>query len=75
MYRKLEELKMWPRANPIDEAASARLGGEIRKRSLGNYVANYRVNDDACVVEVIDFRHAARLPEPPEPPEPPDRVE
>lgn len=47
----------------IDEDASARLGEPIRRYVFErNYLVHFRVNEVASRVEILNFRHAARLP-------------
>jgi plasmid stabilization system protein ParE len=47
----------------IDEDATKRLGQEIRRFSFeGTYLIHYRVDEVAEIVEVVNFRHGARLP-------------
>ena len=47
----------------VDEAASDRLGFEVRKFVFEKtYLVHFTVDDDAGVVRVVNFRHGARLP-------------
>jgi plasmid stabilization system protein ParE len=47
----------------IDEDASERLGYQVRKLVFeGTYLIHYRIDDDAGVATVINFRHGARRP-------------
>lgn len=46
----------------VDEVTSDRLGGTIRKLVFEKtYLIHYEVNAEAGVVEVMNFRHGARL--------------
>lgn len=57
-----------PAGYAIDEAASARLGQEVRKLVFEKtYLIFYRVNAERSRVELLNFRHGARLPRPGEP--------
>jgi plasmid stabilization system protein ParE len=48
----------------VDEDASRRLGGTVRKMVFEKtYLIHYEVNDAAGVVEIVNFRHGARLPD------------
>lgn len=52
----------------VDEDASARLGYEVRKLVFeGTYLIHYRREEQGGVVQVINFRHGARLPRATEP--------
>lgn len=52
-----------PTGYAVDEAASARLGEEVRKLVFEQtYLIHYRVNPKRHVVELLNFRHGARLP-------------
>ena len=47
----------------VDEDASDRLGQSVRKLVFeGNYLVHFRVDELSCTIEVINFRHVARLP-------------
>ena len=52
-----------PHGYAIDPAASERSGIQVRKMVFERtYLVFYRVNDQAQVVELVSFRHGARLP-------------
>lgn len=47
----------------VDEDASERIGLTVHKMvHERTYLVHYLVKDDAGVVEIINFRHGARLP-------------
>jgi len=47
----------------VDEDASGRAGEMIRKIVFEKtYLIHYRVIDAAAAVEIVNFRHGARLP-------------
>lgn len=57
-----------PTGFAIDEGTSARLGEEIHKMVFEKtYLVFYRVNTARRQVELLNFRHGARLPRPGEP--------
>ena len=57
-----------PTGFAIDEAASARLGQEVRKLVFDKtYLIFYRVNAKGHTIDLLNFRHGARLPRPGEP--------
>ena len=49
-----------PLAHPVAEDESRRLGFEVRKLTLGSYIAMYRVDEQARQVIVVDFQHGAQ---------------
>jgi plasmid stabilization system protein ParE len=52
----------------IDEVASLRAGGAIRKIVFERtYLVFYQIHDSAGAVEIVNFRHGARLPKRGEP--------
>ena len=52
----------------VDEEAVARVGGTVRKLVFEKtYLIHYEVNEANRVVEVLNFRHGARLPQRGEP--------
>jgi plasmid stabilization system protein ParE len=52
----------------IDEEASDRVGYRVRKRVFeGSYLIHYRIQEERNTVEVVNFRHGARLPRAGEP--------
>jgi plasmid stabilization system protein ParE len=52
----------------VDEAASERLGQVVRKVSFeGTYLIHFRIDEAQRIVDVLSFRHGARLPRPGEP--------
>jgi plasmid stabilization system protein ParE len=47
----------------VDEDASRRVGETIRKVVFEKtYLIHYRINDATDTVEIVNFRHGARLP-------------
>jgi plasmid stabilization system protein ParE len=47
----------------VDEDASERLGEPVRKCVFeGTYLIHFRQDEESGVVEIINFRHGARLP-------------
>jgi plasmid stabilization system protein ParE len=47
----------------VDEEASQRLGYEVRKYVFeGTYLVHFRVDEEASLIRVINFRHGSRLP-------------
>jgi plasmid stabilization system protein ParE len=51
------------RGHAIDEAASGRLSVKIRKLVFeGTYLIHYRVNELTETIEIVNFRHGARVP-------------
>ena len=52
----------------VDDEASFRLGRTVRKMVFERtYLIHYQVNKSAGMVEIINFRHGARLPRTGEP--------
>lgn len=52
----------------VDEDASGRVGQQLRKVVFeGTYLIHYRINDRPHAVQVVSFRHGARLPRRDEP--------
>lgn len=52
----------------VDEEASERCGFEVRRYAFEkNYLIFYSVNLQAGTIEVVGFRHGARMPGPGEP--------
>jgi len=58
---QIASLNEWPHRSPIAQVESAARGIEIRKMNFGDYVVFYRVDDSSQAVEVLSFRHSARL--------------
>jgi plasmid stabilization system protein ParE len=57
-----------PGSHAIDEDASARIGVTVHKMVFERtYLIHYLVNQDAAAVEIVNFRHGARLPRKEEP--------
>ena len=47
----------------VDEDASRRVGQQLRRTVFERtYLIHYRINDKPAAVEVVGFRHGARLP-------------
>lgn len=63
LWDQIRSLETFPHRNPVSEQESRPLGFEVRKIPFGNYLPLYRIDEDKERVEVIRFRHAARLPE------------
>jgi plasmid stabilization system protein ParE len=52
-----------PTGYPVDEAATGRLGEEVRKMVFEKtYLVFYRVHTERRAIELLNFRHGARLP-------------
>jgi plasmid stabilization system protein ParE len=52
-----------PMASAIDQDGTERIGEEVRKIVFERtFLVHYRVNEQKRLVEVIGFRHGARLP-------------
>lgn len=49
-----------PKAFRVDETLTARLGHEIRRRPLGNYVIFYHLDHRKQTVVIEHFRHASQ---------------
>ncbi len=63
LWDKIESLETFPHRNPVSEEESRVLGFEVRKLLFGAYLIFYRIQEEKVRVEVVRFRHAARLPE------------
>lgn len=65
---EIRQIGSLPTGYAIDQAASVRLGQEVRKMVFEKtYLVFYRVNAKRRSVELLNFRHGARLPRPGEP--------
>ncbi len=52
----------------VDEAATTRIGVTVRKMVFEQtYLVHYLVNEASGTVEIVNFRHGARLPQRGEP--------
>jgi plasmid stabilization system protein ParE len=52
----------------VDADASERLGQPLRRLVFeGTYLIHFRVDTKERIVEIVNFRHGARLPSPDEP--------
>ena len=60
---KIMALSDLPKASSLDPAVSERVGHEVRRYAVGNYLVFYFVDDAEGVVVIEGFRHGARLPE------------
>jgi len=63
LWDKIKSMENFPHRNPVVEQEGQALGFEVRKLLFGNYLILYRIDEAEQRVEVIRFRHAARLPE------------
>ncbi len=63
LFHCIAELSVFPNRNPVSKEYSSHVGDEIRQVVFGNYLVIYPINEVRQVVEVVRFRHAARLPE------------
>lgn len=59
----ISDLGYLPERNPVSESESASEGCEVRKLVFGNYFIYYHIVEKENAVDVLRFRHAARLPE------------
>lgn len=57
---QLREIGDMPRAYPVSEPDTKLAGYEVRKMVFGNYLAFYRIDDEAKIVYVEAFSHGAR---------------
>jgi plasmid stabilization system protein ParE len=49
--------------NAIDQAASSRIGEQVRKMVFEQtYLVFYRIREANRTIDIINFRHGARLP-------------
>lgn len=61
----MKGLTALPARNAIDHAASERVGQPIRKLVFDKtYLVFYRIRETDAAVDILNFRHGARLPQP-----------
>jgi hypothetical protein len=59
----IKDISTLPTRNPIDEQASARIGQQVRKLVFERtYLLFYRISQEKRSVDLLNFRHGARLP-------------
>ena len=58
----MDSLDVSPTRFPIAELESMIAGLELRRVVFGNYLAFYHVDDVKYEVQLLGFRHSARLP-------------
>lgn len=59
----IQSLGRLPGRHPVDEAASDRLGQTVHRLVFEQtYLVHYLVNDELAAIEIVNFRHGARLP-------------
>ena len=57
-----------PGSHAVDQDAATRIGLTVHKMVFERtYLIHYLVNQDAATVEIVNFRHGARLPRKEEP--------
>lgn len=61
---RMRNIAKMPESCPISEEESEILGYEVRKLVLGSYIAFYRVDEDAKLVILAEFRHSAQQASP-----------
>lgn len=68
LRREVLNLGTMPRRYPVNQAASERSGEPVRKMVFERtYLLFYRINLESRSVEILNFRHGARLPRANEP--------
>jgi plasmid stabilization system protein ParE len=64
----IQNLCTLPTRNPVDGAATERMGRDIRKIVFErNYLIFYHVDEAKRSIDILNFRHGARLPRRDEP--------
>ena len=58
----MDSLDISPKRFPVATLESAIAGLELRKAVFGNYLTFYHVDDVKREVQLLGFRHGARLP-------------
>lgn len=59
----VDSLESFPNRCPIAEKESEIKGFTIRKLIFGDYITCFQVNEKQKCVEVLSFRHGAKLPD------------
>jgi plasmid stabilization system protein ParE len=68
LRKAIMEIGALPTSNSVDEAASARISQEVRKMVFERtYLVFYRIRKSNHSVDILNFRHGARLPQTDEP--------
>ena len=67
LFEFTEGLYTMPKRHPVAVPESAEMKREIRRIVFGNYLLFYHVDGDHGRVNVLRFRHAARIRPPGEP--------
>ncbi len=62
MRKRIEDLSNMPTAYPVGEDESLRLGYEVRKLNVGDFLVFFRVIETTKEVVVVGLRHGAMLP-------------
>ncbi|MBC7783749.1 MAG: type II toxin-antitoxin system RelE/ParE family toxin [Burkholderiales bacterium] len=63
LRKAIEEIGAMPGTHPIEQMASVRLGESVRRMVFeGTYLVFYRVDENQGFVDILNFRHGARLP-------------
>lgn len=62
LLQLMDSLEVSPKRFPMAELESAIAGLALRKVVFGNYLAFYHVDDARREVQLLGFRHSARLP-------------
>jgi len=64
----IEDLAMLPTRNAVDKLASRRIGQDVRKMVFDRiYLVFYRIRESNRAIDILNFRHGARLPQADEP--------
>ena len=58
----MDSLDVSPKRFPVAELESTIANLEVGKVAFGNYLAFYHVDDTKHEVQLLGFRHTARLP-------------
>jgi plasmid stabilization system protein ParE len=59
----VKNIAILPTRNPIDNAAPARIGQQIRKMVFERtYLLFYRISHEKRSIDILNFRHGTRLP-------------
>lgn len=59
----IQSIGRLPGGHAVDEAASQRVGETVHKMVFEKtYLIHYRVKANAAMIEIVNFRHGARLP-------------
>lgn len=62
LFDLVDSLDEFPHRYPVAELESVICGIQLRKVVFGDYLAFYHVDDDNRIVQLLGFRHGARLP-------------